>query len=872
MINCAGLVLALAVTANVQASPGDLQGYFVSKEHRFLQTSVAPATEDPAIPWRFNSEVQPTSGTSAGTSSVQNPTLTLPSATIVPFPYDTGDNTWHIRQDFVDKPSLDAAFVNGSYTFSMPTVTAPATTFNVSLSVTGDVYPNTPSLTNSSWSGGNLVFDSTQGFTFTWNSFIAPLPGALIFLDINGLSNSQQLSASATSFFLPANSLPPGQSLTAKLGFVNLTSSDTTSVPGVFGAGGYETSARFNIQTLQQSAIETNGGLDPLFNPGAITNGEVVAAILQPDGKLLIGGHFTKANGVTRQSVARLNPDGTLDATFDPGAGPDGGILGMLLQTDGKIIIFNGFSLVNGVARNASIARLNSDGSLDAAFDPGNVISFDGSFNGTGGTNNPGFVSSVVLQADGKLIVTGQFFFIITGAASNVPRSGVARFNSDGTFDATYNPGAGLNNTPDPTLTIGNSAVRQFNGKVILAGTFDRYDGNAVPGIVRINTDGTYDNTFNPGTAAPSANVFGLFVQAGDDVIVIGNFTSFSGFPRNAIVRLAAANGAVDTGFNTAVFKAYADQGGINGVAQQSDGKLLVAGLFHTLGPDTAQGLTRLNTNGTRDGTFDTSVGMRFGFGNCFAIRPADNKIFYGGIFAAYNGVNRNSIALVNPDGSVDTVFAPSGVTDNFPQIEAVAVQSDGKIVAGGFFTSISGEPRDSLVRFNTDGTIDHTFGVTLGTYGSVRALLIQPDGKIMIAGQFRAIDSTPIGRVARLNADGTIDPTFNPGNGPDQIVYAMAQDSAGNTYIGGDFLNVDGTPRVRLAKLTPTGALDVTFNPGTGFNSTVRAIAAPNGAAGPVIGGLFTSFNGTTVGRIVRLDATTAARDTSFTTNNGTG
>ena len=76
----------------------------------------------------------------------------------------------------------------------------------------------------------------------------------------------------------------------------------------------------------------------------------------------------------------------------------------------------------------------------------------------------------------------------------------------------------------------------------------------------------------------------------------------------------------------------------------------------------------------------------------------------------------------------------------------------------------------------------------------------------------------------------------------------------------------------MRLAKLTPTGALDATFNPGTGFDSTVRAIAAPNGAAGPVIGGLFTSFNGTTVGRIVRVDATTAARDTAFTTNNGTG
>jgi uncharacterized delta-60 repeat protein len=866
------LALASAVTASVQANSGDIQLYQVGKEHKFAQTSAAPSNEA-VNPWQFTAQIFPTFGTSAGTSSVQFPTLTLPNTTVTPFPYNTSNNTWRIRQSFPDKASFDAAFPNGSYTFSMPTVTAPASTFNVSLGVMPDSYPTTaPSLTNASWSAGALVVNSTQPFTFTWNSFSGALPGAFITLSINGIPD-QQLAATATSFTLSPNSLPPNQLIgSAKLNFVNPTAIDTTSVPGVTGLGGYLSSDIFDIQTVSQSAIETDGGLDPLFNPAAITEGEVRATILQPDGKLLIGGLFTKVNGVTRQSVARLNTDGSLDTTFDPGAGPDFGINGMIRQPDGKLIIFNGFSQVNGVARDAGIARLNSDGSLDAAFDPSRVISFDGSFNGNGGTDNPGFVYSVVLQVDGKIVVTGNFFYIITGPSSNVARSGVARFNSDGTFDASYNPGAGLNYTSNPAATIGNYAVRQFNGKVIIAGKFDRFDGNAVPGLVRVNTDGTYDNTFTPGTAASSDNVFGLFVQAGDDIIVFGNFTSFSGFPRNAMVRLGAANGAVDSGFNTAAFNAYTDQGSISGVAQQSDGKLLVAGLFHTLGVDTAQGLTRLNTNGTRDVTFDTSVGMRFGFGNCFAIRSSDNKIFYGGIFATYNGVNRNSIALVNPDGSVDTVFAPSGVTDGQLFIHAVAVQGDGKVLAGGFFTSINGELRDSLVRFNTDGTVDHTFGVAIGTYGGVRAMLIQPDGKIMIAGQVRAIDNTGAGRVARLNADGTVDSSFNPGNGPDNIIWAMTQDGSGNTYIVGDFLNVNGTPRAGLAKLNPNGSLDATFNPGTGFSGSPRAIAPPNGSAGPVIGGQFTTYNGVTVNRIVRVDATTAARDTSFTTNNGTG
>ena len=142
-------------------------------------------------------------------------------------------------------------------------------------------------------------------------------------------------------------------------------------VLGTVGAATYTWAKLVSPRTPRQpDAFETDGGLDQLFNPSAITNGEVDATILQPDGKLVIGGHFTKVNGVTRQSVARLNADGTLDATFDPGAGPDFGIYGMLRQNDGKLIISNGFSQVNGVPREAGIARLNSDGSLDVSFNP----------------------------------------------------------------------------------------------------------------------------------------------------------------------------------------------------------------------------------------------------------------------------------------------------------------------------------------------------------------------------------------------------------------------------------------------------------------------------------------------------------------------
>ena len=627
----------------------------------------------------------------------------------------------------------------------------------------------------------------------------------------------------------------------------------------------------FVLGTSATFGLETTGTLDAPFDAGTFTDGQVNASIIQPDGKFLICGSFTKANGVTRRNIARFNPDGTLDAVFDPGSGTDGGISGMILQPDNKILIFGGFSTVNGVPRFASIARLESNGMLDAAFNPGNVISFDGLDDGAGNATSNGFVQAVVLQPGGKIVVFGQFYYVITGPGANVPRSCVARFNSDGTFDATYNPGTGFTSLAGPDTASVSAVVRQTiapnDGKIVVLGDFDGYNGNPAVRMLRLDINGAYDPTFNTPAPIP-AGAFALFAQADDQVIVFGNFLTFAGGPHNAMVRLSAA-GVVDAGFNTAEFKDYGDPGQVAGVAQQADGKLVVAGYFHTLGGATANNVARLETNGTRDAGFATgSACGALGF-NAFAlaVRPSDQEILVGGWFPSYDGVNRNNIALLKTDGSLEPAFAPSsGVTDALPEIYSIVTQPDGKIIIGGLFTSFNGIPLHNIVRLNPDGTRDATFGITSGTSRSVRAMAVQTDGKIIIAGQFTAIDGVAQGRVARLNMDGTVDPTFNPGTGPDSICYAVAVDTAGNVYVGGGFLNVNGTPRAYIAKLTSTGALDTTFNPGTGFNSIVRAIAPPNGAAGPVVGGSFSTYNGVAAGRIARLDATTGTRDAAFT------
>ncbi len=627
-------------------------------------------------------------------------------------------------------------------------------------------------------------------------------------------------------------------------------------------------------------SFETNGDLDLSFNPGKFTNGQVQAAVVQPDKKLVIAGGFGKVNGVVRRNIARLETDGSLDLSFDPLGGTDGTIGQLVRQpTDGKFLIVGAsaaaggggaFFTVNGTQRN-NIARLNSDGSLDLTFDPGRLISADGIIAG-GVATNPGLVSQIVLQTDGKIVVVGQFAAIATGATTSAPRSCVARFNSDGTFDATYNPGTGMTNaagTPSASY-----AVLQSSGKVVIAGDFDRFNGFAVPGFVRLTTLGAYDAVFNAGTGTNVLDLGGLFAQADDKIVVFGSLTSFNGVACNQMTRLLV-DGAVDVGFGTGKFQNFDFPGNIEAVAQQPDGKLLVGGIFYSVDSIAAGAVVRLKTDGSRDTTFDGSGTKVAGEVLCFAKRVSDDEYYIGGYFSAYGGDPRNNITLVNTNGSLDNSFLPSGgATDFSPEIFSVLAQSDGKILVGGLFSSVNGQIIYNLVRLLPNGAIDPGFGTSFGMSRSVRAMTTQSSGKIIVVGSFCAVDGTPRGHIARLNTDGTLDLTFNPGTGTDNIIYAVAVDSSDNIYIGGAFTNFNGTTRNNLAKLQPNGALDLAFDPGTGTAGSVpdvRAITPPTATAGPVLGGFFTTYGGTIVNRIVRVNATTAARDTAFTTASGT-
>ncbi|EKE67204.1 delta-60 repeat domain-containing protein, partial [Oceanibaculum indicum] len=179
-----------------------------------------------------------------------------------------------------------------------------------------------------------------------------------------------------------------------------------------------------------------------------------------------------------------------------------------------------------------------------------------------------------------------------------------------------------------------------------------------------------------------------------------------------------------------------------------------------------------------------------------------DGKILIGGRFTSYDGTTRNRIARLNTDGSLDTSFNPgSGADDN---IYALVLQPDGKIMIGGNFTSYDGTARNRIARLNANGSLDTSFDPGSGANSTVQTIMLQPDGKILFGGSFSRYDEMARMRFARLNANGSLDTSFDPGNGANNTVYSIAVQPDGKILIGGAFTSYDDKTRNRIARINP--------------------------------------------------------------------
>lgn len=404
---------------------------------------------------------------------------------------------------------------------------------------------------------------------------------------------------------------------------------------------------------LELAARAQPGSLDITFNPGTGANGEVRCVSLFTNGQVLIGGNFGFINGVPRNRVARLNPNGDLDTSFDPLVGPDGIIFAAVAEPEGTALIGGSFRNINSIRR-MYLARLRKDASLDLGFP--NIV-FDDQIN------------YIERQSDGQYLVIGDFQTV-----DGIPRKNVALVRTNGTLVASFNPASRTTNGAVLTAAI------QPDGKVLLAGSFRAMDDTNRTLVVRVSANGALDESFNAGYIGGSV-IRKVALDPDGRVVVAGDFTSVDGYSRPNIARLGL-NGTLDTGFSPPP--------GIGptfyAMHIQPDGKCILGGSLNY------RDLVRLNTNGTLDVSFNAQAG---GTVHSMAVQ-FDLQIVIAGDFQSIGPTNINRIARLNGDGAappenrlMDVAFyrgfSLSGVIGSTYRVEYAAA-----LATGGLWTPLT--------------------------------------------------------------------------------------------------------------------------------------------------------------------------------------
>lgn len=273
----------------------------------------------------------------------------------------------------------------------------------------------------------------------------------------------------------------------------------------------------------RRAAIMPVTKLDPLEEDRAWDQGfytrsgipAVWAAAQSADGRMVLGGKFVKSHGVARKNIVRVNADGSVDTSFNPGAGFDNAVRSIAIRADGRIWVGGQFTSYDGQS-SRGVALLNSIGKADTK--PAKPDTTDVQWVGTYGN---------------IMYLAGAF-----GKVGGVPCGNVARLNPDGTVDTSFNHGAGANGT-----VYGGAVLN--DGSVILVGAFSSFNGTPRKRVVKLKPDGTVDGSFDPKTSA-SGEIYSIKMIEDGRMTLTGNFRSFAGTPCTGAIRLDKT-GKVDT-------------------------------------------------------------------------------------------------------------------------------------------------------------------------------------------------------------------------------------------------------------------------------------------------------------------------------------
>ena len=367
-----------------------------------------------------------------------------------------------------------------------------------------------------------------------------------------------------------------------------------------------------------------------------------------------------------------------------------------------------------------------------------------------------------------------------------------------GTLDSSFTIGDG------PSSSVETIAL-QPDGKILIGGLFTSYDGSSINRLARLNSDGSLDTSFNIGTG-PSGVVHKIKVLANGKIFIAGSISRYNGQDCDFIVKLNS-DGSRDTSF-TVVHNSNQSSPAYD-FHVLPDGKILLVGILNDFAESGQRTLVRLHSDGSHDTTFNLG-GSGFE-GNIPGVTPviraidtqSDGKIIVGGFFYRYNGTISRFIARLNPDGSHDTTFQNGDTVFSGPsnEVNTLKVLDDDKILVGGEHASYNGDTVNSLMRLNSDGTLDDTFNH--GTGNTPYELAVGGNGEIAIGG-------SGSGGLYLHDSNGTTDNDFQDGrgSGTNTRVNTCAIQDDGKILIGGSFTTFDGTSVNRLARINGSTTL----------------------------------------------------------------
>ena len=392
--------------------------------------------------------------------------------------------------------------------------------------------------------------------------------------------------------------------------------------------------------------------------------------------------------------------------------------------------------------------------------------------------------------------------------------------------------------SPDQNFTFDgvNGSVQALalnsSGQILAGGAFTDVGTTARGRIARLNTDGSLDTGFLNGLDGANAAVSAIDCQSDNRILVGGAFTTMSGYNRYFIARLMT-DGTVDTYFNPG---GGADNV-VNAIAETFVGsitnrEIYIGGAFGSFNNNTSPGVERLNNDGSVDYSFSVGYGAD-GQVYALAVYPTNSfyagKLLIGGAFTHFNGTPLNGLARLNVDGSLDTTFNAGLGLGAAGTVRALAIQLDDRVLVGGSFTNFNGTNVNHIVRLNTDGTVDTNFVAT--TSDSVEGIALQPDNRIVLVGQFTQANGVTRNHITRLLPTGATDPTINFGSGANgDVDTVLIQPTDGMLLIGGSFSQYDGQPAAGIARIyggSVTGAGAFTFST-SDFYVNENGVAAP--------------------------------------------